>query len=125
MKKHFLLLAFTLILSTVTFANGAKDQQRFDAALEQTARVEVRHLQELLRFNEYEYIQIKKLTETQLADVQAVQKTMQAGSVELHVKLQQIQETYTAKVVALLNQNQQKAFAAYLAAKQANLLATL
>ncbi|WP_026463533.1 hypothetical protein [Adhaeribacter aquaticus] len=125
MKKHFLLLAFTLILSTITFANGAKDQQRFDAALEQTARIEVRQLQELLRFNEYEYIQIKKLTEAQLADVQAVQKTMEAGSVELHVKLQQIQETYKAQVVALLSPNQQKAFMAYLAAKQANLLATM
>ncbi|WP_026461208.1 hypothetical protein [Adhaeribacter aquaticus] len=122
MKKNLLLLAFTLVLSTVGFANGTVDQKRFDATLDQQVRVEVRQLQELLRFNEFEYIQIKKLTGAELADLQAAKQTY-TDAAELHIQLQQIKDAYTAKVSALLNDSQKKAFSAYLAATQANLLA--
>ncbi|WP_034256834.1 hypothetical protein, partial [Adhaeribacter aquaticus] len=71
---------------------------------------------------EFEYIQIKKLTKAELADLQAAKQTY-TDAAELHIRLQQIKDAYTAKVSALLNDSQQKAFSAYLAATQANLLA--
>ncbi|WP_026461239.1 hypothetical protein [Adhaeribacter aquaticus] len=122
MKKHLLLLALTLVLSTVGFAKGSIDSKRFDASLDQEVRLEVRQLQELLRFNEFEYIQIKKLTEAELVDLQLAKQTATDAS-DLSILSQQVQDAYAVKVMALLNDSQKKTFTVYLASKQANLLA--
>ena len=122
MKKNVLLLTLGMLLSTFTFANTTVDTKRFDATLDQQVRVEVRQLQELLRFNEFEYIQIKQLTEAELTDLQVAQRTY-TDATELFSQTQLIQEAYKTKVLALLNESQKKTFTAYLAAKQAHLLA--
>ncbi|WP_157433497.1 hypothetical protein [Adhaeribacter aquaticus] len=113
MKKNSLLLVLGVLLFTTGFANGTPDPKKMEGNIDQIARTQVRLMQQYLHFNEFEYIQIKKLTEKQLADIQTAEKNYEAGSSELIAEMHQIEDTYTAAVMGIINISQSKVYAAY------------
>ena len=112
MIKYLLLLAI-LIISRLASAHNNVGQQKRILSLDHSARIEVRKMQEYIRFNEFEYIQIKKLTELKLQEVEQARQTYATDFTALQLKLNQVEQNYKLVVSSYLNDTQKTAFAAY------------
>ncbi|WP_026461558.1 hypothetical protein [Adhaeribacter aquaticus] len=113
MKSSIITLALTLVVTVTGFAHSLTGQHQLQVSIEQAARVQVRQMQESIRFNEFEYIQIKKLTGAYLAAVQQVKQTTAADQPE---RLAQLEAAYKTAIAGMLTEVQKQAFTTYAAA---------
>ncbi|WP_026461992.1 hypothetical protein [Adhaeribacter aquaticus] len=114
MKSSLITLALTIVVTVTGFAYSLTGQHQLQVSIEQAARVQVRQMQESIRFNEFEYIQIKKLTGAYLAAVQQVKQTTAAD--QQPERIAQLEAAYKAAIAGMLTEVQKQAFATYAAA---------
>ncbi|WP_026462252.1 hypothetical protein [Adhaeribacter aquaticus] len=114
MKSSLITLALTIVVTVTGFAHSLTGQHQLQVSIEQAARVQVRQMQESIRFNEFEYIQIKKLTGAYLAAVQQVKQTTAAD--QQPERLAQLEAAYKAAIAGMLTEGQKQAFTTYAAA---------
>jgi len=106
MKKLFTLLA---LVFTVTFGIQAADRTPQNIDAEATAQT--RALEKTLNFNEYEYIQIKKLNKQRLLDLYAAKAELATDSNALASRLAQIEKNFDQAVLKVLHTNVHSVYA--------------
>ena len=112
MKKLIVLLCL-LFINKVASSNHFATFINFDAGLEQKVKTEVRQMQERVQFNEFEYIQIKKLTQEKLIAKQEAATKYANDAGILKEKLEAIENTYQTSILALLKGTKKDAFVTY------------
>ncbi|GEO05938.1 hypothetical protein AAE02nite_36020 [Adhaeribacter aerolatus] len=78
---------------------------RTPQAIDTEATAQTRTMEKSLNFNEYEYIQIKKLNKQRLVDLYTAQAELTTDSSALASRLAQIEKTYDQSILKVLHTN--------------------
>lgn len=107
MKTLFTFFALVLTIQFSSQAANNNPQQSIDAQ----ATAQTREMEKALNFNEYEYIQLKKINKQRLTDLYAAKAELANNATALAGRIAQIEKNYDQAVLKVLHTNVHEAYA--------------
>jgi hypothetical protein len=113
MKSRILFLFTVLILFHHRWSLAQSNSSGSNRPIEEQATELTRKMREVVQFNEYEYIQIKKLNETRLHKIKSTRVKYSKNRAVLARRVKQINNEFDVAVKQLLSPAQKKNYALY------------